>query len=90
MVRHWYLERGPGWRRSALINGLGASITAIVIVIFAIAKFALGAWIILAGRPALRRGSCCSCTGSTARGILELAVASRPRLGSHRCTVGAS
>ena len=21
MVRHWFIERGPGWRRSALING---------------------------------------------------------------------
>ena len=25
MVHHWFVERGPGWRRSALINGLGAS-----------------------------------------------------------------
>jgi amino acid transporter len=53
MVRHWYVERGPGWRRSAFLNGLGATTTAIVVVIFAIAKFALGAWIILLVVPIL-------------------------------------
>ena len=47
MIRHWFVERGPGWRRSAIINGIGATVTAIITVIFAVAKFALGAWIIL-------------------------------------------
>jgi hypothetical protein len=47
MVRHWWSERGPGWRRSMAINGLGAAVTAVVVVIFAVAKFALGAWIVL-------------------------------------------
>jgi hypothetical protein len=47
MVRHWWTERGPGWRKSAVINGVGAAVTAVVVVIFAIAKFALGAWIVL-------------------------------------------
>jgi amino acid transporter len=47
MVRHWWTERGPSWRKSAVINGVGAVVTAIVVVIFAIAKFALGAWIVL-------------------------------------------
>ena len=51
MVRHWLRERGPDWRRSAAINGFGAVATAIVTVVsFAIAKFALGAWIYLRGR----------------------------------------
>ena len=53
MVKHWFTERGPGWRRSALINGFGATATAIVTVIFAIAKFALGAWIVLIIVPVL-------------------------------------
>ncbi|MGZ6313020.1 MAG: APC family permease [Candidatus Limnocylindrales bacterium] len=53
MVRHWFTERGPGWRRSALINGIGATATAIVTVIFAIAKFALGAWIVIIIVPVL-------------------------------------
>ncbi len=53
MVRHWFLDRGPGWRRSALINGVGATATAIVTVVFAIAKFALGAWVVLIIVPIL-------------------------------------
>ncbi len=52
MVRHWFIERGPGWRRSAVINGIGAVVTAMITIIFAIAKFALGAWIILVVIPA--------------------------------------
>jgi amino acid transporter len=53
MVRHWRRERGPGWRKSALINGFGAVATAIVTVIFAVAKFALGAWLIVLIIPIL-------------------------------------
>jgi hypothetical protein len=53
MVRHWLREREPGWRRSAVINGFGAVSTAIVTVIFAVAKFALGAWLIVLIIPIL-------------------------------------
>jgi amino acid transporter len=53
MVRHWLTERGEGWRRSAIINGMGAVATGIVAIVFAIAKFALGAWIIILVVPAL-------------------------------------
>ena len=73
MVRHWYLERGPGWRRSAFLNGLGATTTAIVVAIFAIAKFALGAWIILLVVPILV-ALMLFVKRQYSRGILELAV----------------
>jgi hypothetical protein len=53
MVRHWLAEKGPGWRRSATINGVGAVATGIVAVVFAIAKFGLGAWVILVIVPSL-------------------------------------
>jgi uncharacterized membrane protein YjdF len=53
MVRHWYVERGPGWRRNAIINATGATVTGLVVIIFAIAKFALGAWIVLIIVPVL-------------------------------------
>ena len=53
MVRHWMREREAGWRRSALINGVGAIATGIVTLIFAIAKFALGAWLIIVIIPIL-------------------------------------
>jgi len=53
MVRHWWVERGDGWRRSMTINAIGAVVTAVVVVIFAIAKFGLGAWIVLIIVPLL-------------------------------------
>ena len=53
MVRHWLSERSQGWRRSAFINGLGATATGIVAVVFAVAKFSQGAWIVLIIVPLL-------------------------------------
>ncbi|MBU6423490.1 MAG: APC family permease [Chloroflexi bacterium] len=49
MVRHWWklktLDRGWWWR--ATFNGLGAVATAVVAVVVGVAKFALGAWMVL-------------------------------------------
>ena len=53
MVRHWLRERSPGWRRSAIINGTGAIATGLVTIIFAIAKFGLGAWVVIIIVPLL-------------------------------------
>ena len=53
MVRHWLRDRDAGWRRSAVINGVGAVATGIVTLIFAVAKFALGAWLIIVIIPVL-------------------------------------
>jgi amino acid transporter len=53
MVRHWFGERGPGWRRSAFINGVGAFVTAVVVVVIAISKFDQGVWMIIIVVPIL-------------------------------------
>lgn len=53
MVRHWFTEQGSGWRRSALINGVGAVVTAIVVIVIAVSKFGEGAWIVLVLVPIL-------------------------------------
>jgi hypothetical protein len=53
MVRHWFAERGPGWRRSALINGIGAVVTAIVVGVIAVSKFDQGVWMIIIVVPIL-------------------------------------
>jgi len=47
MVLHWRKKRTPGWRTSAFINGFGAVVTGIVLVIVAITKTLEGAWIVL-------------------------------------------
>jgi amino acid transporter len=53
MVRHWLVERGPNWRRSALINGIGACMTAVVVVVQITVKFTEGAWIVIVVVPLL-------------------------------------
>jgi hypothetical protein len=53
MVIHWRALRTPGWRTSAAINGFGAIVTAIVLVIVAMTKAAEGAWIIILMIPVL-------------------------------------
>lgn len=47
MVMHWVRSREPGWRRRALLNGLGAVATAIVSLIQVATKFTEGAWIVV-------------------------------------------
>jgi amino acid transporter len=47
MVVHWRKLRGPGWKTSAAINGVGALVTGIVLVVVAATKAHEGAWIIL-------------------------------------------
>ena len=53
MVRHWFMERGSGWRRSSFINGIGAVVTAIVVVVIAVSKFDQGVWMIVIVVPIL-------------------------------------
>jgi amino acid transporter len=47
MVIHWRKAKAPGWKSSALINGFGALVTGIVLVIVAVTKTLEGAWIVL-------------------------------------------
>jgi hypothetical protein len=47
MVMHWRKNRGPGWVKSALVNGLGAFVTGTTTAVVLVAKFMEGAWITL-------------------------------------------
>src|SRR5262245_20231992 len=47
MVIHWRKSKEPGWRTSAFINGFGAVVTGIVLLIVAVTKTLEGAWIVL-------------------------------------------
>jgi amino acid transporter len=53
MVVHWRRLGGQGAHRSMLINGLGATATAITLVIILVAKFTHGAWITLLLLPTM-------------------------------------
>jgi hypothetical protein len=45
MVRHWIRTRERGWRLKAFINGLGAFVTGITLIVISASKFLAGAWI---------------------------------------------
>jgi hypothetical protein len=51
MVVHWRRQRPAGWRRRALLNGLGALGTAVATMIFLYAKFFEGGWVVLVAIP---------------------------------------
>src|SRR5258706_182643 len=47
------LRHDPRWRMKMVANGVGAVLTAVVAVVFAVTKFREGAWIIIIVVPAL-------------------------------------
>src|SRR5204862_6336410 len=47
MVVHWWRLRGPGWKSSAAINGIGAIVTGVVLVIVAARKAHEGAGLLM-------------------------------------------
>lgn len=53
MVVHWWRSREEGWHWSIAVNGLGAVTTLVVLIVIAVAKFMLGAWIVLLLIPIL-------------------------------------
>jgi amino acid transporter len=57
MVRHWRKERdrgeaaAKGWRRSMVINAIGATCTGVVLCVVTATKFTHGAWIVIVAMP---------------------------------------
>jgi len=45
MVRRWFKQRTSGWQASALMNGLGAIATAVVLAVVVVTKSLGGAWL---------------------------------------------
>ncbi|MBI3963019.1 MAG: APC family permease [Deinococcus sp.] len=53
MVRRWFKLRTRGWWHSALMNGVGALATGLVLLVVASVKFTHGAWIVVVLLPML-------------------------------------
>ncbi len=53
LVRRWWRLRDPGWRLSMVINTFGTVVTGTVLVVVAVTKFTIGAWIVLVVMPVL-------------------------------------
>lgn len=46
MWRHWLKKKTPGWQHKAVVNGVGAIVTFITVIIIGVTKFMGGAWIV--------------------------------------------
>jgi amino acid transporter len=53
MVRHWLAVREPGWRWRLTVNGLGAVLTFVVLVVVTAMKFSAGAYLVVVLIPAI-------------------------------------
>ena len=53
MTRRHLRLRQPGWRGGLLINGLGGTVTLLVLVVITITKFTHGAWMVVVAVPLL-------------------------------------
>jgi len=53
MVLHWFKKQGRFWQAKAVVNGIGATASAIVMLDIAITKFVAGAWIVIVLVPTL-------------------------------------
>ena len=53
LVRHWRQERPPHWRLRATVNGLGAVMTSVAVIVFLGTKFLEGAWVVVLAVPLL-------------------------------------
>ncbi|HYN18771.1 MAG TPA: APC family permease [Actinomycetes bacterium] len=53
MTRRHLRLRKPGWRNGLLINGLGGTVTLLVLIVITITKFTHGAWMVVVAVPLL-------------------------------------
>ncbi|MBD2482459.1 APC family permease [Planktothrix sp. FACHB-1365] len=53
MVVHWFKSKSSRWQQSAVMNGVGALTTAIVLGVIIATKFLLGAWLVVLAIPLL-------------------------------------
>ncbi|WP_369639053.1 APC family permease [Nocardia sp. JMUB6875] len=53
MVRHWLATRGTGWRWRIALNGFGALLTFVALIVTTSMKFTEGAWLIVLVLPLL-------------------------------------
>jgi amino acid transporter len=53
MVVRWYRLKSAGWQLSALLNGIGALATLVVLSVIVLTKFVAGAWVVVVAIPML-------------------------------------
>ena len=56
MLVRWFRHKGKNWIPKALVNGVGALVTGVAVIIIAITKFTEGAWIVIIVIPLMIYG----------------------------------
>lgn len=51
MLTRWFRTKEKGWRHKAVINGMGALVTFVTVIIIGVTKFLHGAWIVCVLMP---------------------------------------
>jgi amino acid transporter len=53
MVKHHVRHRDPHWKTRVAVNAVAATVCAVVVVVFAVAEFTQGAWVVVVVMPLL-------------------------------------
>jgi amino acid transporter len=53
MAKHHVTHKEEGWRRGLFVNGVGALLSFVVVIIIAVTKFAEGGWVVIVAVPVL-------------------------------------
>ncbi|HEX3980401.1 MAG TPA: amino acid permease [Acidimicrobiales bacterium] len=56
MVKHHLSHRGEHWRKSVVVNATAAVVCAVIVVVFAIAEFTQGGWVVVVVMPLIVYG----------------------------------
>ena len=51
MVKHHLTHRDEHWRKSVAVNAVAAVVCAVIVVVFAIAEFTQGGWVVVVVMP---------------------------------------
>jgi amino acid transporter len=88
MVRRWARLRGHHWWHHAVVNALGAAVTAVVFAVVGITRFAEGAWMVVVVIPLMVMGFLAICRHYLSIGK-QLSVEGfvPPKLGRHPVVV---
>ena len=53
MAKHHWTHRDTHWRKSVAVNGFAAAVCLVVVIVFAVAEFTQGAWVVVVVMPLL-------------------------------------
>jgi amino acid transporter len=84
LVRHWAVQRPPGWLRRAVVNGTGALLTTLACLVLLTTKFLEGAWVVVVAE--LELGKIPPLPLRTAKSLVIVPIGDVSKLAQHALT----